>query len=907
MARYATFGGQPLIDPGSLAAKESRRGTPMEFWQRANSYTCPVGPQCGEAWLLLLRRDLDKLQANQWHSLQWVDGDQTLTIPNLIISKSYTQVLALPGEAKAARLVVALDKRRVMQMACVDRQYNVRIPAPSATSGTGLYYTDSLDVGSLWTWQTLLDDIWSTFPSNVRGTAPTLPYSPDGTPDGWRLIGVNSWDALHVVLRKIGCTTAFDPIQGTFSYDRLGTNQSGLATSLAAVANRKIYDYDPGAGYFLARAPEIVRVFFPRREQYHGIEEDTPDADNWELSPAVSKDYATGLSGAESGTVECLWDDLPALFDSAGSNTNSSALQDRADEIGANIAGKLDLSDDPYRTMFGGLVITITPGSQVSEVVWRDYGDDAGLVTEIIRRPVDEIADPGSDRSKPKVEPIAERLSTVDFARPSYPVYPRTDQLVQVDDGASAIGADLTANADGLFPGFVAKWADGAYTQLEDCWIRPSDLEGVSESAVASLKQKDRLIGRLYGVETSGGTTLPVYLARRGEPGEGGIAFLVQVAGAADDQGQASQEDTGGTPVCVWDAALFTPDQTSGEICGGISGTTSTNVWLGFVGADVASDPYFLPHTSKFHAFDSGLTFTPTDNAARPLWLAHKDQETFWFQAKQNWSRNQPTSADAVVCHPCDDGEGRNVDTSIERTIELPQSAERDPNVVQDDVIAARLTMDGVWVCVSDYLDDKIGTVKMWALDSADVPPGWAVMNGQDNSSANGGSGIKMTNRFVRAGPFAGRRGGNEQHTHEIDVDIGSHTQIQLAQAIQGISSIFNITVADHAIDDLKHEHAINLDTISNGWPAGYEGWTPDQAARLGCTLAPLENDGDCLGNPWGPISHDVGFDINPGAGGGAAGAVGLNHTVSTAEIFPAKHLPPYTDLIFIERIDNSQ
>ncbi len=521
MAIVPTIGGRRCLHPGEAFRAAQDNATPFDFWQRTNSYTCPLGAEPGSAWLLMLRSELDKLDGNASHELKWVDGKRVLTIPSLAIVKSSTMNLALAGDKKAARLVEFQDRRRVLKLfSSINAQYNVRIPAPSTTTGAGLYYTDSINTSVVWTWQTMLDDIWGNLPG--ADTAPTLPYSPDGTPEGFRFIGESAWDALHEVLAKINCTTVYDSINDSYSYIRLGTTQAGLAASLTGLKNRQMYDFDPGQDYQLANMPETVRVFFNRRELYHGIEKDTPDASNWEMAPVVSKDRATSITGVTSGSVLVVRDDLPAEFDDDGSNSNSAALQTRANEIGDNVRDRIDVSDERLRTMFSGLVTNILPGSEITEVIWRDYGDETGLVTEVIRRPPEKFPNGFQMVSNSKLfGNFGEKFQPPDLDRATHPLWPRLSQPVRVDDGSSSTGAMLDPNSDGLFPGFVRRWANGGWTSLDACWIRPVDLQGNNEETVGKLRQLDPFIGRLSGVETSQSSTRPVYLCREGSGSSG--------------------------------------------------------------------------------------------------------------------------------------------------------------------------------------------------------------------------------------------------------------------------------------------------------------------------------------------------------------------------------------------------
>jgi hypothetical protein len=78
------------------------------------------------------------------------------------------------------------------------------------------------------------------------------------------------------------------------------------------------------------------------------------------------------------------------------------------------------------------------------------------------------------------------------------------------------------------------------------------------------------------------------------------------------------------------------------------------------------------------------------------------------------------------------------------KTSGSPGTSFGDPNLEAGNMIAFVKATDGEFVCVSDYMDDKIGTVKM----SIDVPggpknvvasQGWEIMDGVSNSSKGSG------------------------------------------------------------------------------------------------------------------------------------------------------------------------
>ena len=513
MSRVPTFGGKSVVDPGDInllrAVKEN--GLPGEFVNRANRFEFSRGFEPGIGWLLMKRQDIDALDFDAFHELKWTDEvhDTTLSLPSMCIARAVCQVLAVPGSNDdAVYLVQVFDKRRVLMRSSINAQYNVRIPAPPDISPeTEKYYNDSLNGGALWTWQTLFTNMWSNLDATTAGTAPTLPYTPTGAPEDYRFIGVSAWQAIDVFLRSIGCEIVYNPVDDEFSVVRLGTTQSGLSDAMGALftqlADRRLmYDYDPLEDMHLANMPETVRVFFHRNELYYGIEKDTPDADNWEMTPVHTVDYATGIAGGVG--VLPVWADLPALFDDTGAVDNSAACTSRANEIGLNIVNKLTVSDERVAKRYAGIVTSIIPGSEIRTVVWRDFSRDGGsgqggLVTEIFGGPDDK-----SLEMVGMFGPAAESIMPIDLARKSHPLFPHYAQMIEVT------GTKDTTCSPGVYPAKVKRFVDGVWSDLETCWLHA---EGDDNN---DALESGEIYGpaRLSGLRTCSGDTRPVYVMR---------------------------------------------------------------------------------------------------------------------------------------------------------------------------------------------------------------------------------------------------------------------------------------------------------------------------------------------------------------------------------------------------------
>jgi hypothetical protein len=100
----------------------------------------------------------------------------------------------------------------------------------------------------------------------------------------------------------------------------------------------------------------------------------------------------------------------------------------------------------------------------------------------------------------------------------------------------------------------------------------------------------------------------------------------------------------------------------------------------------------------------------------------------------QKWQQTSPPQVEA------DDG-------AVHLTILLPRTWNGDPNVEAGDTLVYAKTSGGTAYALSDYMDEKIGTVLLWSLASSSIPRRWAVMDGVANAS---GSGIDYTGFMIQ-------------------------------------------------------------------------------------------------------------------------------------------------------------
>ena len=443
---------------------------------KANSFFNPLGQAPARGYFLLLRRDLNRMNLNGYHTISIRDdAKRTVSITNVLISKEPAALTAgKDADENCCYMVEFSDKRHLLSSpflgVAINKQYNVTAPA-WGRSGATQYHAHSLNAGSAWTWQTMVSNIWGLM--SHLGSAPTLPVTPDGTPENWKFVGVDAWTSLCQVLWRIGCAVQWDPGNDSYSIVQVGTASAATDAAIAAAERtRQIYTRDY-VDVALARVPGTIRVFFHREYEHYGTEQTTPrtDPEQWLATPCTSIDVASGVTGADANVVHPLWDDLTAQYDVAGSLTNSSALNIRALERAADYT-RMVRYGTRNQSFYTGLVQVI-PSGTVRGVAWRmdllgiGLGEPGGLMTEVIRHPWAMLSVAEGHVASPFECWSAENSTKIispDF-RPTYPVYPHLLQVVRTVSGP---------DGDGRYDAYVQQYnpATGTLSDKEQVWVR---------------------------------------------------------------------------------------------------------------------------------------------------------------------------------------------------------------------------------------------------------------------------------------------------------------------------------------------------------------------------------------------------------------------------------------------------
>ena len=347
-----TFGGKPILDPKFIAQRCNERGLPTDWLSLATSVTVPTMEEPGRAFFLMARKDVRTLTVTTEHTLSLTDWNKEYTFQKFTIDRADVVVPGLDDD-NAVMLVQAYDRRGRMLKSAFSAAYNLRI--------NEVYVSSTLNSGSAWSWSGMLSDIWDEIP-DVSESAPSLPFSPSGTPEGFDFYAhPSAFTAYCDVLRRIGCVLVYNPIADTFTVEQAGATDAGFTTFTNASAKEKLYDSFTVEG---VRIPANLKVYFRR----------TPRPTNGE-DPYY--EVSVAVSGGNAGTV-AVHDELFALG-SSGTPSNAAALSTRASERASDLARRLG-ADRLSRTVRG--VWPTSPaalGGKASALEIRDHGGGLSL------------------------------------------------------------------------------------------------------------------------------------------------------------------------------------------------------------------------------------------------------------------------------------------------------------------------------------------------------------------------------------------------------------------------------------------------------------------------------------------------------------------------------------------------
>ena len=392
----------PLVDSACIREHRGRfRRDMFPEIERANSYYSLSDRWPDQGWILLDRKSYDQLIGsslqNQYNTnFQLVIQDflnPSIVIDNLSIVQARCVTRGLASDPNAIYLIQLTNMIGVIYNPWfqfpVNTQYNVRVPAYDTQ-----YYSWSLNSGTTWTWDTLLQDLWNKAPTQL-GSYPSLPITPAGVPENFIFTGVPLWEAINRILDYLGLSVVGN--YPSFSLVVSGAADSTfttLQTNSVKFLEDDMEYIDGGSG----RVPSSVVVYFHRRNQIYGTEETVRyDSFNWQNNPLYSVTIPAPSKFTNASGTAYLISNQTVRFDEdnnplAADVTLANAIaQERVTQYFNTIFRG---TKGFMRQVYGGL-IDFSTGSLVDGVRWYNYGyrpDEeynkkpyGGWRTEIIR------------------------------------------------------------------------------------------------------------------------------------------------------------------------------------------------------------------------------------------------------------------------------------------------------------------------------------------------------------------------------------------------------------------------------------------------------------------------------------------------------------------------------------------
>lgn len=415
--------------------------------RKANSWMQPVGPECGRGWVLMTKADVLACKHSTSNSTYTLFQPKTLKVVSTVpdgSGKPVQKTLTVQNVIILSAKVVSKgqdDEHTIMLVELVDQLYltrehgaNINInlrrvsAADDSTTDASYYEDNSLDAGSVFTWDRACEVLWNSCTSFETNTWPGLPYTPLMTgPQNLQCVGRSAYATLYGLLRQLGCTMArylTEEDDWTFNCVRLGYVQTGLSTvesdwdhlrtwedetivnTYSLCSSSGYYVPIPGQRFASLNWPNIYLNSSP------GVVETTQFKTHGAMitqgvvpvgftvgsgTSFTANDSTSVISRLSSTYRKWIWSSYPS-DDLAGESGSASA---EAGGVGCTInehVGELakaawDMAHYPLpaRTIYAGILPDFRTGSEVRAIIWRNYGpdrgNDGGPKTEVIKYP----------------------------------------------------------------------------------------------------------------------------------------------------------------------------------------------------------------------------------------------------------------------------------------------------------------------------------------------------------------------------------------------------------------------------------------------------------------------------------------------------------------------------------------
>jgi hypothetical protein len=487
----STFGGYSCVNPRSLSAPGAYGKRSAIYERRANSFRCPTGDAYGVGYCLLYGKDYARIRQGSPTSFTMrvgtASGNETKTFPYVYPVRG-TCVVPDNDPNKSVYLLEFVDRRYFLsKFSSCNIAYNVRCPGTSyGESAATDFYANSLNDGTLWDWKGVITNLMSILGINATNALGTGEI-PTSVPENLSFRGVRTWAALQSVLTQVGGELSYNPSTDEFQV----INAARASSTDESLTSRLLYDYDITEMNGI-HIPEAFDVCYRRVEKHAGCESDMnrdinitgqPLAEPWEMHAVhviriQSASFTFGdVLRTIPGTVEPIWSSTPAIAKS-DDELLVSLTSDANSLVQAAIRTRLGRTFT-QRKVYNGLPASVIPNSANKIVVWRDYGDSIGIVTESMAPDTSTlqsvVAAPDCEMPDAALAPVKEWAAPPDFARHTKPSYPRGLSILSWGEGEMPEeGDEIDYTSKTYGQPTLKQYADGRIIMLD-----PSDKESL--------------------------------------------------------------------------------------------------------------------------------------------------------------------------------------------------------------------------------------------------------------------------------------------------------------------------------------------------------------------------------------------------------------------------------------------
>ncbi len=448
---FCEIDGYPCVDAKKALEEFNRIGKdPSIFQDKANTYKCPSGHEVGRCYLLLLKKDLDKLDLEAKHSVEFGQFEEAEPSSNVIRSLTFVKAVNLtpsrPDDEDSLYLVELGDRRLLLDNIPLDLQVNVKGPS-------GSYYDTEKS------WQDLVDLIWNRL--NIPGSS-LLPVIPTSVPNNIIFSGESAWMALRAILDKLYYIVVYNPISDKFSIINYTVDDPIIQGYLTIYGSREIDSADPVES-LIAHLPQKTRVYYSIINEAYGTENTViPDDTNWinVHNSYTFVDVPLNILG-EPGTFHYVWDDMLAVYNTTeGRVVNLEDLVNRANEISRDFKGQDQVSGKRFLKEYHG-ILPFYPCNIIKQVTYSV--DSRGARTEILRTR-------GETANSPKgCCDTVDTLNKIDIGQKTTPLYHPQIQLIQITAGTADFNGVYNAECDVLDDNLEVLYTTNCYAFKLDC------------------------------------------------------------------------------------------------------------------------------------------------------------------------------------------------------------------------------------------------------------------------------------------------------------------------------------------------------------------------------------------------------------------------------------------------------